>query len=191
MSKFRWGFKAEANAYAIEFREELGLSPADPLCPWSLADHLQIPVVGLSEFGSNHPREVARFMADGGSKFSGATLFVGTKRFIIHNDGHHRRRQAANIAHELSHAILGHPQMPPFHEDGQRNFNSIYENEANWLGPALLISEAAAFHIVKSGMAMLEAMNTYGVSESLIQMRINVVGVHKRIRRSTRSRVRR
>lgn len=185
-SKFRRGFKTEANAYATEFREELGLSAIDPLCPRRLASHLAIPVIGLREFEIQHPHEVGRFAVRGDGRFSAATLFVGCKRFIIHNDFHHERRQAADIAHELSHAILGHPQMPPFHDDGQRNFNSEHEREANWLGPALLISQEAAFHIVKSEMPMREAAVEYGVSEQLIQMRINVLAVRTRIHRSTR-----
>ncbi|MCC5670626.1 hypothetical protein LC653_44390 [Nostoc sp. CHAB 5784] len=49
-AKFRRGFKKEASAYAKEFREELGIKPHAPLCPWQLAEHLAIPIVPLSEF---------------------------------------------------------------------------------------------------------------------------------------------
>ena len=46
-SNLRRGFKKEANEYAKEFRQELGLRAHDPLCPWKLAEHLAIPVKPL------------------------------------------------------------------------------------------------------------------------------------------------
>lgn len=100
---------------------------------------------------------------------------------IVHNDVHHRYRQASNISHELNHAILLHPPTEPFSEHGCRNFNKEIEEEANWLGPALLISEEAALHIVKTEMSIDEASKFYSVSTKVISMRINVTGARKRI----------
>lgn len=99
---------------------------------------------------------------------------------IVHNDAHSKSRQASNISHELSHAILQHPRMEPFGDYGCRNFNKELEDEANWLGPALLISEEAALHIVKSGMTIPQAVNHYNVTKEVISMRLNVTGARKR-----------
>lgn len=161
--------------------KELGLQPHAPLCPWQLAEYLAIPVVPLSEF-QNTISEAVRYLTIQNTKsFSAVTMFDGMRRLIVHNDSHDPLRQASNVSHELSHGILLHPPTEPFNEYGCRNLNQEYEDEANWLGPALLISEEAALHIVKTGMTIDEAVEHYRVSKQVINMRINVTGARKRI----------
>lgn len=104
----------------------------------------------------------------------------------MHNDAHHPYRQAANIAHELSHAVLHHPPTPPFNDDGERNYDpeiKQLEKEANWLGPALLVSEEAALHIARKKISTPRASVLYRASEQLINMRINVTGARRRTSR--------
>lgn len=180
---FRRGFKAEANRYSRELREELGILAHEPLCPWGLADHLAIPVIPLSEFTSIEPASVNYLLTDGAEEFSAVSVFQGTQRIIIHNEAHHPNRQSANIAHEISHALLMHPPTPPFKENGERHYDAAvkaFEEEANWLGPALLISEEAAMHIVKNKIPIVRASEIYKASEQLINMRVNVTGARKR-----------
>ncbi len=179
--KLRYGFKAEANYYAKEFRLELGIKSYAPLCPWKLAEHLAIPVVPLSEFQNKIPKEVYYLTTEDTKSFSAVTVFDNTRRLIVHNDSHSRLRQASNVAHELSHGILMHPPTAPFSEYGCRNFNKEYEDEANWLGPTLLISEEAALYIVRNDMKIDEAVEHYQVTKEVIKMRINVTGARKRI----------
>lgn len=179
--KLRRGFKTEANAYARELRAELGIRPHAPLCPWQLAEHLEIPVVPLSEFQNEIPEAVRLLTKQDKKSFSAVTVFDGTRRLIVHNDSHDPLRQASNISHEISHGILQHLPDEVFNKCGCRNFNQEYEDEANWLGPALLISEEAALHIVKTGMTIDEAVEHYRVSKPVITMRINVTGARKRI----------
>jgi Zn-dependent peptidase ImmA (M78 family) len=179
----RRGFKAEANRYAIELRKELGRQPHESLCPWSLANHLEIPVLALSELSALQPHAVSVLFNGYQDEFSAVTVFNGRKRLIVHNDAHHQYRQAANIAHELSHAILLHPPTPPFKGNGERNYSEEvkeFEDEANWLGPALLISQEAALHIASSGVTMAQASQIYNASEPLIRMRLNVTGAIRR-----------
>lgn len=178
----RRGFKKEANDYARDFRTELRARAHDPLCPWQLAAHLEIPVVSLSELQNEVPTHYIHYLKERDRKcFSAVTVFCGRCRMIAHNDAHTRHRQASNISHELSHAILLHPPTEPFSEHGCRNFNKEIEEEANWLGPALLISDEAALHIVKNEMSIDEASKFYNVSREVISMRINVTGARKRI----------
>jgi|SRR5579859_2908833 len=176
----RRGFKSEANYYAREFRTELGLELSAPLNPWKLAEHLAIPVVPLCEFAESIGPVCANWFAVSGTDFSAATVFDGTRRLIVHNDNHSLRRQASNIAHELAHGILCHPPTPPLNDHGCRNFDRVIEDEANWLGPALLISEEAALRIVKIRMPIEKACEHYGASAELINMRIGVTGARKR-----------
>ena len=179
--KLRRGFKSEANKYAREFRAELGLRSHDSLNPWHLAEHLAIPVNPLSELRDEIPDAVSHVMEYDQAAFSAVTLCQGYKRLIIHNDAHHPKRQANNIAHELGHAILGHPPMPPLNDYGCRNFNRELEDEADWLGATLLISEEAALHIAELRMTVCEASDRYGVSEKLVQWRLNATAAFRRV----------
>jgi Zn-dependent peptidase ImmA (M78 family) len=102
---------------------------------------------------------------------------------IIHNDAHDRKRQAANIAHELAHALLIHPLQPLLNAQGERDQSEslkLIEEEASWLGPALLISEEAALNIARRGISIRDASERYGASEDVIRMRLNVTAAHKR-----------
>ena len=165
---------------ARELRAELGIEPHSPLCPWRLAEHLEILVVPLSKYHNKIPDQADYLTTKGTKGFSAITVFDNTRRLIVHNDSHNRLRQASNVAHELSHGILMHPPTAPFNEYGCRNFNKEYEDEANWLGPTLLISEEAALHIVRNGMTLDEAVKYYRATKQVINMRINVTGARKR-----------
>jgi Zn-dependent peptidase ImmA (M78 family) len=184
--KLRRGFKTEANSYAREFRTELGKKPHEPLCPWQLAELLEIPILKLRDLYDDAEEAVSDLITIAQDEFSAVSVFNRRKRLIVHNDSHHPYRQAANIAHELSHAVLMHPPTPPFNDDGKRNYSAeikSLEEEANWLGPALLISEEAALHIVTQKIGSHQAAQLYGVSEKLINMRINVIGAKRRASR--------
>lgn len=68
-------------------------------------------------------------------------------------------------------------------ESGARVFNRQHEDEANWLGPALLISEEAALHIAERRLAHAVARELYKVSNEVLQMRLRVTGALLRIAR--------
>lgn len=173
----RRGFKSEANWLARNVRDELGIAPHLPLCPWRLAGLLGFPVIALSEFAESNPDAVLYLRSSKGQRdFSAVTLFDGNSRMIIHNDGHQLKRQAANIAHELAHGLLLHPPKPPFDDQGSRHYDPEIEEEANWLGPALLVSEEAANHVARMSLTLAKASDVYAVSEDLMRMRLNVTG---------------
>jgi Zn-dependent peptidase ImmA (M78 family) len=181
----RRGFKTEANDHARELRAELGLAAHAPLSPWMLAEHLGIPLMRLSELAAEEPAAVRFLRSCSPDIFSAATLFCGYRRLIVYNDAHHPRRQAADLAHELGHGLLGHPPAPVFNDVGCRQFNRVHEEEANWLGPALLVSEEAALSIVEQGLSLQEAIALFGVSKNVITMRIGVTGARRRVERRT------
>lgn len=178
----RRGFKTEANDIAREIRRELGLGLADPLNPWRLAEHLEIPVVELSQFNEVVPDCVHQFTRVAPADFSAVTVFSGPERLIVHNDSHSAGRQASDLAHELSHALLFHSPSPALDHRGCRHWDSELENEATWLSGALLISEEAALWIVRRGMMLEDAADHYGVSVDMVRYRTNVTGARKRVR---------
>ena len=69
----------------------------------------------------------------------------GLRRTVIYNDAHDRKRQASDLAHEIAHALLHHPTHALLNAQGKRHYEREIEEEANWLGPALLISRRGRF----------------------------------------------
>lgn len=174
MSPLRRGFKTEANKLAREIRHELGLSVVDPLDPRALAQDLGIPLMPLSALKKDAPRVVRHFARHERGAFSAVTVFYGARRAILYNDSHSPVRQASDIAHELSHALLQHPPESALDHRGRRNWNQDLEDEATWLAGALLIPDEAALEIAKTAMSAEVAAVAYGVSKQMVQWRLNV-----------------
>lgn len=181
MTALRHGFKTEANARQV--REELGLQLVDPLDPWRLANHLAIPVVPLSDLGNESDGAVRHLLRIDPGSFSAVTVFYGTERMIVHNDGHAAGRQSSNLAHELSHGLLLHPPTPPLAAGGCRDWDPVVEEEAEWVAGVLLISDEAAIQIVREGLTLEAAASRYRVSVPMVRFRINVTGARKRVAR--------
>jgi Zn-dependent peptidase ImmA (M78 family) len=177
----RRGFKSEANWLARNVRDEQGIAPHLPLCPWQTAELLGFPVRALSEYAKEAPEAVFYLSSTRGQRdFSAITIFDGQSRLIIHNDSHDKKRQAANIAHELAHGLLLHPPKAPFDGQGSRHYDRVIEEEANWLGPTLLVSEEAAMHIARMDLPLSRASDVYGASEDVVRMRLNVTAAYVR-----------
>jgi hypothetical protein len=69
--------------------QELNLADDAPLCPWRLAEHLEIPIHTLVTITGFEPNPVAYLLGRGRTHFSAATLFRGKhglSRVIFHNE---------------------------------------------------------------------------------------------------------
>jgi Zn-dependent peptidase ImmA (M78 family) len=181
----RRGFKSEANWYARSFRLDLGMPEDSALCPFDLAHHLGVAVLSLTEFRDCCPDEVAYFhTAKGRKEFSALTAIRNEQRLVIYNDANSAKRSNADVMHELAHIVLFHPPKPPISPDGSRHYDGVLEEEANWLGPALLVSDEAAVSAARNGWTLSQSSDFFGVSEELVRMRLNVSGAYKRISRA-------
>ena len=175
--KFERGFKAHANRIALEVRNDLDLDATSPLCPWSLAEDLCIPVLPLRSFSSGPLAGHVDYLAYRQPHvFSATTVFRGTRRLIVHNDAHAPARQRSDLAHELAHALLMHPPHPPFCSSGHREFNRRFEAEAGWLGPVLLVTNEAARWAIAQGFDEVQAACHFGVSTALMCFRLRMSG---------------
>lgn len=175
----RRGFKSEANELALYVRRDLGLPLDAPLDPLVLAAHFEIPVMTWYDLFTESGASLG-FPPEG---FSAVTIFSGCRRLIVHNDQHAPSRQRSNIAHEFAHSLLFHDPIPPFDANGGHVRYRAVEEEANWLGPALLVSEEAALSVAKAGLSVREASDLYAVSPEVMRMRIGVVGARRRVGR--------
>lgn len=95
-------------------------------------------------------------------------------------------RQRSNISHEFAHIVLKHPMTLPLDPFGCRNIDRDVEDEANWLSGAMLISDAAALHILSDGMSETDACLRYGVSAQMLRFRLNASGARIRVSRVRR-----
>jgi uncharacterized protein DUF955 len=176
------GFKTFAKKLAAETRAELGLSPAAPLDHLVLANFLGIPVIPMSDYLGECPH-LDYLTSLGKSQFSAITLFDDVWRMIIHNDAHAPCRQKSNIVHEIAHALLQHPPAQPLNEKGERNYDSGIEGEAHWLAGELLVTDAAAIHVVKTKLSDAAAAARYGICPQMLKYRLAVTGAHNRAAR--------
>ncbi len=181
----RRGFKSEANTTSKELRQELGLAADAPLCPFKTAEHLEVEVLKLSSYRAALPLETTYLMQNEGKiRFSAVTCCFGTERIIIYNDLLPPTRSHADIMHEIGHMLLMHEPHVVCARTGGRHYDADMEEEANWLGPALLVSEEAALVTVQRGLAVPVAAGHYKVSPSLMRMRLNVTGALRRVARA-------
>ncbi len=181
----RRGFKSEADAYAKEFRIELGIAPSRPLDMFLLARHLEIPAVPLSHLRGDllgHTYDLLTQSVK--SPFSAVTLFMGRRRGIVFNDTHSTERQQSDMAHELAHAILDHPPGMLTDESGGRHYNKELEDEAACLSGVLLIPKDAAIAILASQKTAVQAVAEYNVSLPMIRMRLHQSGAMKIMKRT-------
>lgn len=184
----RRGFKAEANRIAVRLRSDLGLRPYDPMDLDALGRMLDVPIVPLSFFAKNCGSAVRQLTHCDRGAFSAVTLPRGEgQHFILHNDGHAPVRQRSNISHEFAHIALKHPMTLPLDSSGCRSIDRDIEEEANWLGGAILISDPAALHILSNGMSETDACARYGVSMDMLRFRINASGARIRMSRWQRN----
>jgi len=180
------GFKAEANRISLRLRERMGLAAHDPIDIVKLAEHLDAPAVPLSEFSRECPDAVRHFLEVEPGAFSAATVPLPNKRrVIIFNDSHKPGRRNSNLAHEVAHLVLGHEFTLPIDTTGCRITDRDVEDEANWLGPTILISNEAAIYILRQEIDTYTACRTYGVTGAVLRMRINASGARIRYERTT------
>jgi Zn-dependent peptidase ImmA (M78 family) len=179
----RRGFKTEAQQIAAEVRAELALTPFDPLDPWALATHLDIPVWPLSSYSQTIPAAAAYLLEIDTGAFSAMLACQGLRRKIIHNDGHALTRQRADISHELAHALLLHQPHPAL--DGRPpHYDNAQEEEAKWLGAVLQVTDDYCMSSCRDGLSVAEAALRMGVSAQLMQWRLNMSGAERRIARA-------
>lgn len=179
------GFKANCEKLAAKYRSQLSLGPTAPLNPRDLAVHLGVQV-WMPESIPELPLDTLRHLTEtDGSSWSAVTICHLNAYLIILNSSHSIRRQNNDLAHELSHIICNHKpaRLDPL-EDGLMmlsSYNSDQEEEADWLGAALLLPRIALEKAKKSRHSDEKIAENYAVSIPLVKMRVNTTGIKKQI----------
>jgi hypothetical protein len=180
----RRGFKADCERRSIAAREELGLGPTAALCPWAYADSLGAMVFGADEL-ELEPEHAFQLLHRDRDSWSGMTLHEEGTHVVVLNSAHPRTRQTATLMHEIAHIMLGHvPADVSVSPSGLvllSDYSADQEQEADWLGAALLLPEAVLLDGRSRGLSIATIAEAYGVSDVLCQWRSRMTGVEKRL----------
>lgn len=180
----RRGFKADAERRSVAARESLSLGPTAPLCPWRYGRSLGVIIFGANELDLE-PEHATQLLQKDPDSWSGMTLFDEGEHVVVLNTAHPKSRQTATLMHEIAHITLEHvPADVTVSPTGLvllSDYSNEQEDEADWLGAALLLPERALLHEWQQGRSHAAIAHAYGVSEPLCQWRCRMTGVEKRL----------
>lgn len=180
-TEYRRGFKKQAEDLAIEVRDAMGLEWQDRLDPRAIAEYVGIVVLELDELARHglSATSLRYLLGPGRHEFSAGLFERNGTRLIVANPSHSTARQASNIVHEVSHLLLRHDPPEAILEAGCRRWDSGMELEANWLAGELLVPRRAALEIARQQVDVPSAARRFGVSQQLMEWRLNHSGARK------------
>jgi Zn-dependent peptidase ImmA (M78 family) len=184
-AEYRRGFKKQAEDLAIEVRCAMGLDWRDLLDPRALARHVGVVVLELGELAGHglSAKSLQYLLGRGRREFSAAMVECNGARLIVANPSHSTGRQASNIVHEVSHLLLRHDPPEAILEAGCRRWDGAMELEADWLAGELLVPRRAALDVARQQVDVSSAAQHFGVSEKLMEWRLNNSGARKQASR--------
>ena len=113
------------------------------------------------------------------------TLLEDGVHVVILNSSHANTRRTATLMHEIAHIILEHvPAEVNVAPSGLvllSDYSAEQEDEADWLGAALLLPETALIEYRGCGMSAEAIAQVFGVSGQLCNWRCRMTGVEKRM----------
>lgn len=182
-SSFVHGFKARCERIAAEKRQLLGLAPSDPLDMWQFAAHLGVRIWIPADIQDLDQECLSKVTGDFAKQWSAVTIVQGALKVIILNNTQTKARQASNLAHEISHLVLGHrPAHIEVLEDGLtiiREFDRLQESEAEWLSGCLLLPREALAEARRLNLSDEEILRRFSVSTQMLRYRVNVTAIDK------------
>jgi Zn-dependent peptidase ImmA (M78 family) len=182
----RRGFKAHAEREASRIRAELGLADNDRLDPRALAAHLEIAVVDAADLvGRERLEELERLQR---YAFSAATFEIGQRKVIVVSPLRDEGRQNSDIAHELSHVLLGHQlsELRQLNGIAFRTCTPDEEEEATSFGGTLLLPRPLLLSAAWRRAGIDDIAAQYGVTIDMARFRYNTTGIAKQAARSGR-----
>jgi Zn-dependent peptidase ImmA (M78 family) len=154
------------------------------LDPWSYAEFLGAHVLGANELDLP-PQHAAQLLQHDPDSWSGMTLAEDGLLLIVLNSAQSLRRQCSTLMHELAHFILDHTpstaQLSPAGLVLLSDYSDDQEEEADWLGAAMLLPQVALLHHRGAGKSVADIAREFGVSEDLCHWRCRMTGVEKRL----------
>ena len=187
----RRDYKSQCERRSAELRKSLGLTAACPLPASDLAKRLGATVWSAADIEGVSESDFRELTVEQPDSWSAFTICRGDNHLIVFNSAQSIPRINSVVMHELSHIILGHELTPAeITADGHlvpSNFDQNQEDEADWLGGALLLPRPALVQIRKNHLTDSEATETYLVSSQMLTWRFRMTGVDYQIANSKKS----
>jgi len=177
----RRGFKAESERIAEKVRSEMGKRPSDHVDAIDLAVHVGATVRAADELTSREKLQTLEEIQPGA--FSACTFSIGDRHVIVYNPVSSPGRTQSDIAHEVSHVMLGHDMKSVETIAGFTFFtcDAEEEQEANWLGGCLLLPRRLVYLAARRGMDATSIAEKYNVSEQMAAFRLRTTGVLRQL----------
>lgn len=182
------GFKARTERLSEELRGNLGLRIDEALPARRLAEHIGVRVMGVEDIPGIRRLDAGWLLNGAASGWSGFTLAVGCKTFIVHNTSHASTRQESDLMHELAHVLCKHPpgRILQIGDFALRHYDPDEEDEAVWLGAALQIPCKSLLRLARDSWSIPRIARRFGASQGLTRFRYNTCGIDARLRREGR-----
>jgi Zn-dependent peptidase ImmA (M78 family) len=167
-------FRKRCEVISSDLRIELGLRVFEPLPANQLAKKCKVIVRRPDEMDMSQPVIDYFLQADNWW----GVLFQFKQPVIVYDPKQSSARYESTIMHELAHLILKHPpERIYFAPDGPftRDFDSVIETEAAYLGSCLQIPRRGLLWAVQNGMSDKEIAHYFGASLEMVHWRQNAV----------------
>lgn len=182
----RRGFKAWCERAAGEYRQGLGVRLDSRLDPYALAASLDVRVAAPEDLPGLSDSSITQLTVTEPESWSAVTMSQGGAKLVILNSGHSARRQANSLCHELAHIILNHrSDDTQLSRQGflfRSRFNKEQEEEADWLAGCLLVPGEGLLRACWRMRSPESLAEHFGVSRKLIEWRMRMTGMGKRVR---------
>ena len=182
----RRGFKAQAERLAEQIRAEMGIWGSSGLDAVALAAHAGAEVRRADELTGLSKLQELEALQPGA--FSACTFHVKGRPVIVYSPLASHGRTKSDLAHEVSHILLGHRFQTIQQLDGVSFFtcDPDEEQEANWLAGCLLLPRILLLQAMRRGLSANNIAKEYGVSSSMAEFRIRATGVSRQLRAARR-----
>lgn len=184
------GFKSWAERTAATLRRELDLGPLAPIDPFRVAAFLGVDVRTPREIPDLPPDVIDPLLEGDPFGWSAVSLAINGGGLLIYNPRKSKGRRASDIMHELAHFLLDHkPTTIIMSEEldlAIRSFDKKQEDEANWLGWAVLLPRDALVACLRRRMNIQAIAEEYGITEDLVTFRKRITGVEYQFRAARR-----
>ncbi len=183
---FKRGFKTWCERAAIDARKQNGLKSIDPFDLKILAGTLGAKIIYPENIKGLDSNALKILVQKDPESWSALTIKIKGAVIIILNSAHSSARQMSDLAHELSHLLIGHtPSQVKVSPNGLllTTYDKQQEDEATWLAGCLLLPREACLHIYRKRMDSRVSTEQYGISKAMLLFRLRVTGTDRQINR--------
>lgn len=153
----------------------------DPVDPFQLRIR-GVKVALANDIRGLSDQALSMLLARNSSLWSAATIPLDAKKkewLVLLNSSHSRERQRASLMEEYCHVLLGHEISRLTYQEGRafRDFLEEQEQEAYYIGAAILVPEASLRRRVTNRESSDQIARHFGVSRELVEYRIKRLGL--------------